>query len=533
MKQNFYACIIVCFSLIQGLTLFGQSAQVQVIHNSADPQAETVDIYVQYNHEEVKLDDVSFRTATPFIELPSGTPINIVISPPDSRSSDEQITIVEDIVLKHGENYQLIANGVLDPESFASNPDHRHTAFNLFILPGARLESRRPSGRRFDLRAFHGITDAPNVGANLDGDVLIRGFSYGHVTHYGSLRLRDYRLDITPGHQPREVLLSFEADLTELGGQAGILIPSGFLNPDANNGGASAAVLLVLADGSVLTLPAFEEKPDFAKVQVIHNSADPAAEVVDIYIRYNHEEVKLEDVAFRTATPFLQLPSDVNINIIISPADSRNAHDRIRAFHDIRLEGGETYHLIANGLVSHQGFAGNPDHKRIGFDLFLFKGAREAAEDGENIDIRAFHGVTDAPTVGVNANGGVLIPEFSYGDITEYLTIPPASYRLDITPGSTPEEILLSYLAEVEGLGGGAAIILASGFLDPSQNKHGEGFALIAVLPDGTVIILPPFEEEVEPEPSFARVQVIHNAADPAAEVGRYIRRYRDQIPSK
>ena len=114
----------------------GQTANVQVIHNSADPAAAVVDIYVQFNHDEVKLDNVAFRTATPFLELPSGVPINIIISPAESQSSEEQIKSFPDIKLKHGEDYHVIANGVVSEEGFESNPDHKKTDFNLFILPG-------------------------------------------------------------------------------------------------------------------------------------------------------------------------------------------------------------------------------------------------------------------------------------------------------------------------------------------------------------------------------------------------------------
>ena len=173
-----------------------------------------------------------------------------------------------------------------------------------------------------------------------------------------------------------------------------------------------ACVFCCTGWGSLLAQP--------AQVQIIHNAADPAAEVVDIYVQFNHDEIKLEDVAFRTATPFLELPSGTPINVIISPANSQDSHDRIRAFHDIHLQHGETYHIVANGLVSHQGFAGNPDHRETAFDLFIFENARLESEEesGENVDIRVFHGVTDAPEVGVNANGEAIIPGFSYGDIS-------------------------------------------------------------------------------------------------------------------
>ena len=44
-----------------------------------------------------------------------------------------------------------------------------------------------------------------------------------------------------------------------------------------------------------------------ARIQVIHNSADLAADPVDFYI---NGDLALEDFAFRAATPFIDLPAE-------------------------------------------------------------------------------------------------------------------------------------------------------------------------------------------------------------------------------
>ena len=51
-----------------------------------------------------------------------------------------------------------------------------------------------------------------------------------------------------------------------------------------------------------------------ARVQVIHNSADAAAEVVDIYVNGGAVPA-IDDFAFRTATPFIDLPAGVDVEI--------------------------------------------------------------------------------------------------------------------------------------------------------------------------------------------------------------------------
>ena len=99
------------------------------------------------------------------------------------------------------------------------------------------------------------------------------------------------------------------------------------------------------------------------------------------------------------------------------------------------------------------------------------------------------HGASDAPVVDVLAGSSSIVDNAAYGDITGYLNVPPAVYTLNITPGNDNNTIVASFLADLSGAADAAAVVLASGFLNPAANQNGEDFALIGVLPDGTVII--------------------------------------------
>ena len=144
--------------------------------------------------------------------------------------------------------------------------------------------------------------------------------------------------------------------------------------------------------------------------------------------------------------------------------------------------------VVANGLVTPGDYAANPDGIATGFELLVKDMARESAAAG-GVDFFALHGATDAPTVDVIARGvATLVDNAAYRDMTGYITVPAASYILDITPGSANETIVASFAADLSGLEGGSAVVFASGFLTPSANQNGEAFGIFAALANGTVV---------------------------------------------
>ncbi|NLT50630.1 MAG: DUF4397 domain-containing protein [Ignavibacteria bacterium] len=250
-----------------------------------------------------------------------------------------------------------------------------------------------------------------------------------------------------------------------------------------------------------------------ARLQVLHNAADPAAASVDIYLWNNDAHslvVKLDDFGFRQATPFVDVPAATNLSVIIAAPTSANEADQVVATIPVgQLENGNKYFVAANGVLNPANFAANPESKSTAFELLVKPMVRESAVSG-GVDFFVLHGATDAPAVDVIARDvATLVNNAAYKDMTDYINVPAGKYLLDVTPAEANETIVATFEADLSSLSGGSAVVFASGFLTPSANQNGEAFGIFAALADGTVVEFPAKTQ--------ARLQVLHNAADPAA----------------
>jgi hypothetical protein len=64
-----------------------------------------------------------------------------------------------------------------------------------------------------------------------------------------------------------------------------------------------------------------------------------------------------------------------------------------------------------------------------------------ALAQDENAMVRVLHGAGDAPAVDVYANGGVVLENVAFGQISDYLSVPAGEYQIQVVPtGATLEE---------------------------------------------------------------------------------------------
>lgn len=242
--------------------------------------------------------------------------------------------------------------------------------------------------------------------------------------------------------------------------------------------------LSFLAALAALLLASTPASAQTARLQVIHNSPDPAAAEVDVYV--NGDRL-LDDFAFRAATPFVEVPAGVELSVAVAPGTSTSVDDALATF-PVTLEHGGAYLAVATGVLDPSAFS-LPAGRDAAFTLVLEEARTEAGTRG-TVSLLVLHGVPDAPTVDVvRGTGDVLVDDLAYAATSGYLDVPPGVYALGLTPADGDARLVQSY-ANLRPLEGGAAAVLASGFI-AAADPNAPGFALLAVLPDGTVMELP------------------------------------------
>lgn len=244
-----------------------------------------------------------------------------------------------------------------------------------------------------------------------------------------------------------------------------------------------------------------------AKVQIIHNCADPAASVVDVYV---NGALALNDFQFRSATPYLDLPGGTLLNIGIAPGNSTSVNDTLVNF-PVTFTSGSNYYVVASGVLNPGAFAANPSNLNTAFTLNVFAQAQLTGTTSDVFSLQFIHGCTDAPSVDVLVRNlslalysGVSYGSFGVGYVDAPVTNP---LILDVTPAQQNENILVTYLADITGLGNQSGLAFASGFLYPAANQNGASFGVFVALANGTVVQLP--------DTAIAQLNVIHNCADP------------------
>lgn len=456
---------------------FAQDARVQVVHNAANAPA--VDIFLGSTKI---LPNVSFRSASPFINAPAGVPIQIRLKPASSSNDTSNPAYFRQYTLAANSGYYLIANGNLPGGSFASNPDGINTGFDITVIPDAKETAAEPANT--ELRIFHGVTDAPTVDIKAQGvGTLVDNAPFRGFSPYLPVPAASYTVQISPASGSPN-LLAYAAPLSGLAGKTVLVLASGYFDPAQNQNGPAFGIWAFTTTGEAIQLPTAT-----SRVQIVHNCANAPA--VDVFVNGGKAVPNLD---FRKATPFVTLNAGVPLTVALKGASASSDTSNPAFRKTYELMGAESYSLVATGLLTSQGYAANPNGIATAFDITVLPGAREISSTSagsNNAEVRVLHAVTDAPIVDVRVQSGpTLVNNAGFRDFTPYLSAPNADLTLEVTD-SAQSVVVGSFLAPLSAFGDSALLVMASGFLTPASNQNGPAFGLLAVTASGNAVLLP------------------------------------------
>lgn len=471
--------------LLLGSITYAQTARVQIIHNSADAAAATVDIYIMDGMTEVlKLEDVTYQTATAFIDAPAGIPLTLVVAPPTSTSSAEGI-YDETVTLADGSTYLVVADGLVSTTGY--NP------IIPFDLKVHSFASESSTAGNTAILVHHGATDAPTVDI-INGDpanqspALFNSIEYGEFKgqegmnqSYVTLPTADYNIKVT-NEATVETLSAYQADLTnidgegnptsDLDGQAVVIVASGFLDPSQNSDGPAFGLFVYRSEGGG-GLPIQLPLVPTTDIQLIHNS--PVAGPVDIYIDGN---LLYEDVEFRQASPFFEIFAGIGIKIDIRAAGSASTSTPALSSGIVSFYEATDHIGVVNGDVT------NEPLSIATFDMALQNGGPTSVE------VLVHHGSPDTGVVDIFETEqvmGEIAPDLAYEDFAGYLSLAPASYTLEVRPDGSSDAAGV-FNVDLSGATGSALTVIASGLL--GSTDPADAFALAAYGPTGGPALL-------------------------------------------
>ncbi len=232
------------------------------------------------------------------------------------------------------------------------------------------------------------------------------------------------------------------------------------------------ALFLVLA--GLVARPLYGQ----AQVQAIHNSPYMEVDTVDVYVFGIRA---IDDIAFREASGFVELPSGFPLPIDVVDAGDPDASNPVFST-SMTFNAGETYVIVAAGDPLNR--AGEPP-----FELFRSTALEGSATPG-NISALFFHGAPDAPAVDIvdRVTGDKWADDLSHGLFSPgYVDLAAEPYAVGVSPSDDLDESLLArFLAFDAGLADSAVVVLASGFVESEPSIQ-----FIGAFPDGSVTRVP------------------------------------------
>lgn len=335
------------------------------------------------------------------------------------------------------------------------------------------------------LRVVHASPDAPAVDIYAEGvsGALISALTYAETSEYLDLAAGDYNIQIRAHGAAESSLPVFETGMLSV--------------PDGARITAIAAGKLTSTDEAdrfrvLVKVENFDDPgAGNAAVRVVHASADAPAVAIDVG---NDGTPEISDFARfdgDSGEAGVALPAGQPLQIGVW-AGSPLA--RVTAFTTPALPSGGELFVIATGLL------GELPREDDGFGLLAVGPEGTIGMIRQNPVVFALHASPDAPAVDIYAGDAALSTNLGFGQLSDPIQVPPASYELSFRAAGSMAEAASATTPLLTA--GERYLAVASGFL---------GDQSFTVLPYGET-----FDQNGE-----ALLRVVHASPDaPAVDVG-------------
>ena len=406
-------------------------ANLRVAHLS--PDAPNVDVYVD---GDALLEDVPFRAASDYLELPAGE-YDVMItaaSDADAVVFDETLTVPEGA-------FTAAAVGELAEE-------HRPFAVEVYE------DDVSDPGEMARVRLVHASPDAPNVDVTVDGEPLFTDVPFGAA---GAVEVPadDYELEVRPATEDVDGDVVATFDVSPEPGTVYTAFAVGYLDPDAAPADEPFDLEVVVDASYEVETP----EPD-ADLRVAHLSPD--APNVDVYV---DGDAVLEDVPFRAASDYLDLPAGEYDVMITAAGDA----DTVVFDETLALSDGEFTAAAVGELAE--------ENQPFAVEVY----EDDVSDPGDEARIRLIHASPDAPNVDVTVDGEPLFTDVPFG-AAGAVEVPADDYELEVRPATEDVDGDVVATFDVSPEAGTVYTAFAVGYLDPDAAPADEPFDLEVVV---------------------------------------------------
>ncbi|MFN5921222.1 MAG: DUF4397 domain-containing protein [Bacteroidota bacterium] len=452
-----------------------EGARLQVVHAAVDTAIKNVDVWAGSTKI---ISNLAPLKATTTLSLLAGS-YKITIT--RAGAADENTDVLYSIPateIEGGKNYIAVAAGVTDTSVYKTNPTGVERSFRVY-----GTDSYTETGVAGNVRLwyFNGVADA-------DSTQLSRGINLFSNQPYGEFGgPSDVPTTASTAYVLRETFggqinRTFRLRLpTSLNNRVGLLFSAGYADTAANPAKVLSSYYIAFTDGSVQSLSELN-----AFVQIIHASADPNLDTVDIYINGTKA---LDNFVYTQATPFLPIVPYKAAEVKIAPGNSTSVSDAI-ATKTIIADSSRYHYAVATGLLNPSAFAANPNGVNTSFDIVVNNQATLFANlSPKNVDLMYFHSATDVTTTTGRGFSQVqfLSKDDNYKSFHGYRSQAAFDDILYELKDAVLDTLLYFGYADLVEHQGKTGLAFAAGFRNPAANQNGSQLKLFIAWPEGRV----------------------------------------------